>query len=61
MELFDLLDGADEDAGVVWTDDDGTEIKLTLNESKEKTKSAIRCQIEQCGETINIQAEYPRD
>ena len=38
MELFDLLDGADEDAGVVWTDDDGTEIKLTLNESKEKTK-----------------------
>lgn len=64
IELFDLLEGADEDADFVWTDDDGTEIKLTAEKLQAKTKSigkrgvVERCKVDYGDSRMSIEIEY---
>lgn len=64
VELFDLLEGADEDADFVWTDDDGNEIKLTAERVHAKTKSVgkkgviERCRVNYGDSRMSIEIEY---
>lgn len=64
VELFDLLEGADEDADFVWTDDDGNEIKLTAEKVQAITKGIgkrgiiERCKVNYGDSRMSIEIEY---
>lgn len=64
VDLFSLLEGADDDADFVWTDDDGNEIKLTAEKVKAKTKTIgargviEKCQVNYGDSRMTLKIEY---